>query len=79
MLSMHATHNKKTLTGRKQERNIMKNVNLVVSPDGKKLTVEIDLTSDFGKSKSGKSNTVASTEGAHTLPNGVKLNINCYK
>lgn len=58
----------------------MKNISLTVSPDKKTATLVIDLTADFGKSKSGKSNTVASSEGATTIPGtDVKLNVNCYK
>jgi hypothetical protein len=58
----------------------MKNVNLTVSPDGKTATIVLDLTKDFGKSKSGKSTTVASTEGNLTIPGtDVKLGINAYR
>lgn len=57
----------------------MKNCNVTKSPDGKRLTIEIDLTQDFGKSKSGKTNIVATTGGNVEVLPGVKLGINCYR
>ncbi len=44
----------------------MKNVEFSV--DGDVLTVTVDLTKDFGPSKSGRNNIVATTEGNKTLP-----------
>lgn len=44
----------------------MKNVELVFDKD--MLTVMVDLTKDFGPSKSGRNNLVATTEGNKTLP-----------
>ncbi len=44
----------------------MKNVELVCDKD--MLTVIVDLTKDFGPSKSGRNNLVATTEGNKTLP-----------
>jgi len=46
--------------------------------DGDKLTIEIDLAKDFGPSKTGKTNTVASTNGFQTVA-GVGINLNVCK
>ena len=58
----------------------MKNVEMKVSEDGTKLTIEVDLTQEFGPSKSGKTIVIASTEGNQTIP-GTKaiLGLNVYK
>ena len=61
-------------------QNIGKNVALSI--DGNKLIVEIDLTKDFGKSKSGKTTIIASSEGNASLPKPfehIKLGLNVYK
>lgn len=57
----------------------MKNVDMKV--DGKKLTITIDLSADHGKSKSGKSTVVATTEGNLSVPNfpDIKLGLNVYR
>jgi hypothetical protein len=57
----------------------MKNVEYKV--DGNKLIITIDLTKEFGDSKSGKSVTIASTEGNVSVEGtqDIKLGINCYK
>ena len=58
----------------------MKNVNMAV--DGNILTITIDLTQDFGASKSGKTTVVASTLGNVGLPapyENVKIGLNVYK
>lgn len=54
----------------------MKNVKMTV--DGDKLTIEIDLTKDFGLSKTGKTSVVASTGGFAEVDGkpGLKLNLN---
>lgn len=56
-----------------------KNIEMVVK--GKFLAIKIDLSKDFGKSSSGKSNIVATTEGNIAIPGfeDIKLGINCYK
>ena len=48
---------------------------------GDKLTVIVDLKKNFGKSKSGKSVIVASTEGNQSLPykESMKMGLNIYK
>lgn len=58
----------------------MQNVTTKVSKDGKKLTIEIDLTQEFGFSASGKTISIASTKGNKTIEgtNGV-LGLNFYK
>lgn len=57
----------------------MKNVDLKITND--KLTIEIDLKKDFGKSKTGKSVIVGSTNGNIVLAykDTIKLGVNCYK
>lgn len=58
----------------------MKNVNITYSDDNKKMFIEVDLTKDFGKSTSGKTNIIATTEGNISV-NGANtyLGLNCYK
>jgi hypothetical protein len=55
----------------------MRNIDLKVN--GNELTVKIDLSKTFGRSKSGKTIIVASTEGNKTVKDNIKLGINCYK
>ena len=44
----------------------MKNVDMTI--EGNTLTIRVDLGKDFGESKSGKSITIASTEGNIPVP-----------
>lgn len=55
----------------------MKNIKTEVK--GTQLIITVDLSKDFGRSKSGKSTIVASTEGNVSLPGGEKLGLNVYK
>ena len=56
----------------------MKNVEMKI--DGSILTITVDLSKDFGPSKSGKSITVASTEGNQSVPDtDCKIGLNIYK
>jgi hypothetical protein len=57
----------------------MKNVKLNI--EGQKLIIEVDLDQDFGPSSSGKSITIASTEGNIGLPGQeeIKIGLNIYK
>ena len=57
----------------------MKNVEMKVKNN--KLTIEIDLTKDYGESKSGKSLTVATTGGNQSVPEheDIKIGINVFK
>ncbi len=57
----------------------MKNVQINV--EGKKLTIVVDLDQEFGLSSSGKSVTVASTEGNVSVPGHeeIKIGLNVYK
>ncbi|GCE13745.1 hypothetical protein [Tengunoibacter tsumagoiensis] len=57
----------------------MKNIELKV--DGNKLVIEVDLDQEFGLSSSGKSITVASTEGNIAVPGReeIKIGLNIYK
>jgi hypothetical protein len=57
----------------------MKNVQINV--EGKKLVIVVDLDQEFGPSSSGKSITVASTEGNVAVPGHqeIKIGLNVYK
>lgn len=57
----------------------MKNVRMHV--EGSILTIVVDLNQDFGLSSSGKSITIASTEGNVNVPNNeeIKIGLNIYK
>lgn len=58
----------------------MKNVSM--KQEGKILTITVDLSKEFGQSKSGKSIIIASTEGNQSVANGddvVYVGVNVYK
>jgi chemotaxis signal transduction protein len=57
----------------------MKNIEMNV--EGDKLIIVVDLKQEFGLSSSGKSITVASTEGNVAIPNReeIKVGLNVYK
>lgn len=57
----------------------MKNVEMKV--EGNFLTIKVDLSKEFGKSSSGKSTIIASTEGNVKVPGkeDVKIGLNIYK
>ena len=57
----------------------MKNIELKI--EGSKLIIEVDMEKEFGPSSSGKSITIASTEGNIAVPGReeVKMGINIYK
>ena len=57
------------------------NGNIKLQVTGTKLNIEIDLSKDLGRSKSGKSTLVASTFGNISIPDHpeVKLGLNLYK
>ncbi len=59
--------------------SIGKNIEIVVK-DGKAI-ITVDLAKDFGRSSSGKSIIIASSEGNIEIPDapGVKLGLNIYK
>jgi hypothetical protein len=56
----------------------MKNIEMKV--DGNILTIKVDLSQRFGKSSSGKSTIIASTEGNQSVPGDdqVKIGLNVY-
>lgn len=56
----------------------MKNIEMTVRDDI--LTIKVDLTKTFGKSSSGKSIIIASTEGNVSVPSRdeVKIGLNIY-
>jgi len=56
--------------------------NMKCSVKNDKLTIEVDLTQDFGKSKSGKTTIIASSHGAELVAHEkgvVSVNLNVYK
>lgn len=56
------------------------NMKTTVNKD--KLTIEVDLSQDFGKSKSGKTIIIASSYGAELVPHEkgvVSVNLNVYR
>ena len=58
----------------------MKNVKWEIDSKTKVMKIEVDLTKDFGQSKTGKSICIASTQG--NVPIGIedlKLGLNVYK
>jgi hypothetical protein len=57
----------------------MKNVQMIVN--GSELTIKVDLSQNYGPSSSGKSDTIASTEGNVSVPGQeeVKIGLNIYK
>jgi hypothetical protein len=51
-----------------------------MSVDGNILTIKVDLSKEFGISKSGKSISIASSRGAVTVPGRTeKVNLNIYR
>jgi hypothetical protein len=57
----------------------MKNVSYKINEKTGKLVIEIDITKEFGLSKSGKTIIIGSTCGNINLGNGVTLGLNAYK
>jgi hypothetical protein len=57
----------------------MKNIEMKL--EGQKLVITVDITKDFGESKSGKSITIASTEGNIPIPehDDIKIGLNIYR
>ncbi len=57
----------------------MKNIDMAV--EGDILTIRVDLKREFGESKSGKSITIASTEGNVSVPEHeeIKIGLNIYR
>jgi len=57
----------------------MKNVDMTV--EGNTLVIRVDLAKEFGESKSGKSITIASTEGNVSVPEHeeIKIGLNIYR
>ena len=57
----------------------LKNIQMTV--EGNKLVITVDLNQEFGLSSSGKSITIASTEGNISVPGreDVKVGLNVYK
>ena len=55
--------------------------NVQIEVQGDKAVITIDLTKDFGPSKSGKTIVVATTRGNVPIPGSdtIKIGINCYK
>ena len=55
--------------------------NVQIEVNDNKAVITIDLTKDFGPSKSGKTIVVATTRGNVPIPGSdtIKIGINCYK
>jgi len=49
--------------------------------NGNQLVITVDITKEFGPSKSGKSITIASTEGNVSIPDNedIKIGLNIYR
>ena len=57
-------------------------LNVSMSTKGNKLVIEVDLSKDFGKSASGKTTIIASTQGNQPVPGtdtGAIIGLNIYK
>jgi len=62
----------------RKEICFMKNVDMTV--EGETLIIKVDLSKDFGPSKSGKTIIVASTEGNVSVPErNEKMGLNVYR
>ena len=57
----------------------MKNIDMVVT--GNELIIKVDLSQSYGRSTSGKSIIIASTEGNQSIPGNeeIKIGLNIYK
>ena len=57
----------------------MKNVEMTV--EGNVLNIKVDLSKEFGKSSSGKSMIIGTTEGNVSIPDNeeIKIGLNVYK
>ena len=57
----------------------MKNVDMSVNENT--LTIKVDLSKDFGETKSGKSISIASTDGNVSIPGNdeIKIGLNVYR
>ncbi len=68
-----------TAAARQRKEKNMKNVKMSITDN--KLLIEVDLSQSFGLSSSGKSITVASTEGNKPVPGSeeIKIGLNVYK
>jgi hypothetical protein len=64
---------------RKREWSEMKNCEMKLT--GNILTITVDISKNFGKSSSGKSEIIASTEGNVSIPekDDIKIGLNVYK
>ena len=57
---------------------MMKNIEMSI--EGNVLTIKVDISQRFGKSSSGKSTIIATTEGNQALPGNeeIKIGLNVY-
>ena len=53
--------------------------NIKYEVKGDKLVIEVDLTKDYGESKSGKSIQIASSQGNKEVADNVFVGLNVYK
>jgi len=54
-------------------------LNVETEVKGSKLVITVDLSKDFGRSKSGKTIIIASTQGNKAVAKDVFLGLNVYK
>lgn len=58
----------------------MRNVKITVSKDGKKASIEVDLTQDLGPSKSGNTILIATSGGNKPIPGTTDfIGLNIYR
>jgi hypothetical protein len=55
--------------------------NVTMKREGNRLTIEIDLSQDYGPSRTGKTHLVASSHGNRPIPGDDQtyLGLNCYR
>mgnify|MGYP003616806054 CR=1 FL=1 len=65
---------------RKMGKELRRMKNIEMNTEGDILTIKVDLSQRFGKSSSGKSTIVASTEGNQSVPGHeeIKIGLNVY-
>lgn len=65
------------LTTKQKGEHIMKNVE--ITQKDQTLTIKVDLSKEFGRSKSGKTIIIATTGGNKEVADGIHMGLNIYK
>ena len=60
-----------------QAQNVGKGI--TVTTEGDDVVIRFNATGNYGPSKSGKTQVIATTSGNVTLPNGVVIGVNAYR